>query len=290
MTGEDVWSRALQTPEKPLLELVGAPFHRETYLPRLSALVDRYERLLRLADHPSDRALTVRLLLEHPGALREHGLLDRRTLLGRLEEAHVAFERHRSGAPLPPESLSDRRIAATADLEWIVRELRALRRLGLSRYVDRGAPLPLQDASLREVAGISPARVLRAVGAVVGARHRIPDFLGYLLPEHPSHGPRHRVAPAADIEEGGCARVVVAGNPIAVFRHGGTLHAVDDTCPHRGAFFSKGKVDDGDAVCPLHGWRFDLRTGEMAGNPNFSIRTYEVLEEEGVVYVVAGDR
>lgn len=281
---------ALQTPEKSLFELVGAPFDRETYLRRLSALVDRYERLVRLSDHPSDRGLLVRLLLEHPGALREHDLLDRAARFERLEAAHEISSRQRAGAALPPEAPEARRMLATADLEWIVRELRILRRLGTHRALDRRDPLPLSQEAMDQVVRLNPARILRNVAAVVGARHLLTDFIGYLLPEKRAEGARHRVGLAEEIREGRGTRVLVAGRPIAVFRDGGTLRAIDDTCPHRGGPLSKGRVVGGAAVCPLHAWRFDLCTGEMAGNPNLCLRTYEVVVEEGVVYVVAGDR
>ena len=37
----------------------------------------------------------------------------------------------------------------------------------------------------------------------------------------------------------------------------GDTNVIDDTCPHRGAKLSKGKVVDGCIQCPYHGWLFD---------------------------------
>ena len=54
-------------------------------------------------------------------------------------------------------------------------------------------------------------------------------------------------------------RVVVAGEPIVLFRdRHGTIGALIDRCPHRGAALSLGRVsEDGCLECPFHGWRFD---------------------------------
>lgn len=40
--------------------------------------------------------------------------------------------------------------------------------------------------------------------------------------------------------------------------------------------------------CPWHGWSYELDTGEHLGNDEVVLPTYEVVVEDGVVYV--GDR
>jgi nitrite reductase/ring-hydroxylating ferredoxin subunit len=37
---------------------------------------------------------------------------------------------------------------------------------------------------------------------------------------------------------------------------------------------SGGWVDNGCAVCPRHAWSFQLATGQLAGTPGFTIKTY----------------
>ena len=47
------------------------------------------------------------------------------------------------------------------------------------------------------------------------------------------------------------------------------------TCPHRAADLSVfGEIEDGELVCTLHGWRFDLETGTCltAEGPRLRIR------------------
>ncbi len=76
---------------------------------------------------------------------------------------------------------------------------------------------------------------------------------------------------------------------VAVYRDGGALCAIDDICPHRQGHLSEGPVEGGYATCPLHAWQFHLRTGEMRGNPAVKIRTFEVVEENGGVYVLMNE-
>lgn len=57
--------------------------------------------------------------------------------------------------------------------------------------------------------------------------------------------------------------VSIDGFDLAVFLHHGQLVVMDERCPHAGGAMSAGWIDDGCAVCPLHGWAFDIRTGAL---------------------------
>lgn len=54
-------------------------------------------------------------------------------------------------------------------------------------------------------------------------------------------------------------KVTVASEPVVLFRGaGGSMGALIDRCPHRGAALSLGRVNaSGQLECPFHGWRFD---------------------------------
>jgi nitrite reductase/ring-hydroxylating ferredoxin subunit len=58
-------------------------------------------------------------------------------------------------------------------------------------------------------------------------------------------------------------RVLVNGNPVAVFRLGERFHALEDCCSHAMAPLSNGEVQDGAVACPRHGAHFDIATGEV---------------------------
>jgi nitrite reductase (NADH) small subunit len=76
-------------------------------------------------------------------------------------------------------------------------------------------------------------------------------------------------------------RVTVEGRRIAIFRTTDGVHAVDADCPHAGGPLQDGIVADGCVTCPLHGWRFDLRSGApLAGGPR-SLDVHEVTVRDG---------
>jgi nitrite reductase (NADH) small subunit len=55
----------------------------------------------------------------------------------------------------------------------------------------------------------------------------------------------------------------VEDEKIAVFRtRGGEVYAVQAECPHRGGPLADGLLGGSTLICPLHAWKFDLKTGE----------------------------
>ncbi|MEX1143131.1 MAG: Rieske 2Fe-2S domain-containing protein [Thermoleophilaceae bacterium] len=95
-----------------------------------------------------------------------------------------------------------------------------------------------------------------------------------------------RVGRVEDIPSLEGRAVTVAGRRIAVIRLASGFVAIDGACPHRGGPLADGIVGDSCVTCPLHGWRFDLRTGAPVGGGAASgVRTYEVLERDGELYV-----
>jgi nitrite reductase (NADH) small subunit len=73
---------------------------------------------------------------------------------------------------------------------------------------------------------------------------------------------------------------------LAIFRlsHGGIL-AVENRCPHRNGKLSEGIVADHTVICPLHGWRINLVTGEAVAPDKGCVAKYPVDIREGAVYV-----
>ena len=70
--------------------------------------------------------------------------------------------------------------------------------------------------------------------------------------------------PASQLPPGAVGR---AGN-WAVGNRDGEYFAVSRRCRHQLADMSEGSIDaDGCLVCPWHGARYDVRTGEMVAGP-----------------------
>lgn len=80
--------------------------------------------------------------------------------------------------------------------------------------------------------------------------------------------------------------VTVRGRRIAVIRLGDEFVAIDGSCPHASGPLADGIVTASCVTCPLHGWRFDVRTGAPAGGgATAGVQTYEVRVNGGDLYV-----
>ena len=64
----------------------------------------------------------------------------------------------------------------------------------------------------------------------------------------------------------------------------GEVYATENFCPHRGARLSEGVMCGHIVECGLHGWQFDVRSGECLTVPE-KIRTYRVTLEDHVIKV-----
>ncbi|HEY0719923.1 MAG TPA: glutamate synthase-related protein [Gammaproteobacteria bacterium] len=96
-----------------------------------------------------------------------------------------------------------------------------------------------------------------------------------------------RICEVTSLKEDHGSEWWVNGRPIALFLHKGAVYALQDRCPHREGQLSRGRVEGEDAVCPLHGWNFDLKSGISPFNPNDRVATYPVKVEQGEVWIDA---
>jgi glutamate synthase domain-containing protein 2 len=93
------------------------------------------------------------------------------------------------------------------------------------------------------------------------------------------------VCTLAELEPDKGHRIIVNGRRLALFLHDGEIYALEDRCPHREGQLSRGHVANGEAICHLHGWNFDLKTGVSPYNPKDRITTYpcEIRDDQVVV-------
>jgi nitrite reductase (NADH) small subunit len=66
----------------------------------------------------------------------------------------------------------------------------------------------------------------------------------------------------------------------------GAVRATGASCPHADGPLGDGFLDGQEVVCPWHGWRFDVTTGDCT-RPAAQARipTYPVRIEDGTVWV-----
>ena len=99
-----------------------------------------------------------------------------------------------------------------------------------------------------------------------------------------------KVARASEIPPGAARRVVVDGIEIALCNVEGELHAVDDVCTHAYASLSEGLLCGAEIECPLHGGRFDVRTGRaLGGIVSEDLRRFALRVEGDDVLLALGD-
>jgi 3-phenylpropionate/trans-cinnamate dioxygenase ferredoxin component len=81
----------------------------------------------------------------------------------------------------------------------------------------------------------------------------------------------------------------IDGRSIVLFNIAGTIHAIDDSCPHNGASVASGQLEGCVLRCPAHGLRFDLRTGCTPGAGGLSLTTFPVWAVDGKLVVSLED-
>jgi 3-phenylpropionate/trans-cinnamate dioxygenase ferredoxin subunit len=78
----------------------------------------------------------------------------------------------------------------------------------------------------------------------------------------------------------------VDGAQLVVFNLGGEHYAIEDVCTHDGGQLTGGTVEGDRVVCPRHGARFCIRTGEALTAPAYEpVAMFPARVEGGVVQV-----
>ena len=76
-----------------------------------------------------------------------------------------------------------------------------------------------------------------------------------------------RVCKTSDIPDPGQAVFEVNDRFVVVFHLDGDFYALDDCCTHDGGPLGEGEIDGFQIICPRHGARFDIRTGQAMTMP-----------------------
>ena len=99
-----------------------------------------------------------------------------------------------------------------------------------------------------------------------------------------------QVAKTGELIPGQTKRVFVEGIDIALCNLAGELHAIDNICTHAYACLTDGYFEGEVLECPLHGGRFDVRSGAaLGGIVTEDLRRFAVRVEGGAVWVSVGD-
>lgn len=118
-------------------------------------------------------------------------------------------------------------------------------------------------------------------------------------------GDRVRVCDVEELPPGERTLTDVDGTVVGVLNVDGDYYAIENECAHQGGPVCEGKVqpelvgeftEPGKRVrehpgermvvaCPWHGWEYDLETGAHLGVDDIAIQAYDVVVDDGVLYV-----
>jgi 3-phenylpropionate/trans-cinnamate dioxygenase ferredoxin subunit len=94
------------------------------------------------------------------------------------------------------------------------------------------------------------------------------------------------VCDAADVLAGHPVHVEVEGTRIAVFKLPDGFYAIEDVCTHDGGQLTGGCVEGEEIICPRHGARFSIKTGEALTAPAYeSTYIFPVKIQNGAIQI-----
>jgi 3-phenylpropionate/trans-cinnamate dioxygenase ferredoxin component len=96
------------------------------------------------------------------------------------------------------------------------------------------------------------------------------------------------IASVDDLKPGERLFIEIGERPIVLLNVAGTFYALGDVCTHDGGPLGDGEIEGFDIICPRHGARFDIRSGEVLSlpavedAPSYPVRITEGQIEIGV--------
>jgi glycine betaine catabolism B len=95
-----------------------------------------------------------------------------------------------------------------------------------------------------------------------------------------------KVAETKDIAPSYMKGIDLAAEKVCIANIEGNYYAIGNVCTHMGGPLADGKLEGYEIQCPLHGSKFDVRTGEPTRPPaRRAVPTYEVKVEDNNILV-----
>ncbi len=95
--------------------------------------------------------------------------------------------------------------------------------------------------------------------------------------------------PVTGLADGQTLSIAVGRRMIAIARSGDDYFAIEDVCTHDGAELTGGAIEGTEIICPRHGARFCLRTGEALSPPAYEpVSVFKTKVASGRLWVLAG--
>ena len=94
-----------------------------------------------------------------------------------------------------------------------------------------------------------------------------------------------KVAQTTDLVPGQKMLVDYDGEDVGLFNIGGQFYAISDVCTHDNGPLVEGRLDGECIICPRHGARFNIKTGQQTMPAFQPVPLYEVKIEGDDVFI-----
>ena len=92
----------------------------------------------------------------------------------------------------------------------------------------------------------------------------------------------------ANLGDGETRSLALGRRMVAIARSGEEYFAIEDVCTHDGAELTGGAIEGAEIICPRHGARFCLRTGEALTPPAYEpVRVFATRIDDGRLWIRA---
>jgi 3-phenylpropionate/trans-cinnamate dioxygenase ferredoxin subunit len=94
------------------------------------------------------------------------------------------------------------------------------------------------------------------------------------------------ITPASELPDGERMFVTIDDKSIVIFNIAGALFAIADRCSHDEGPLGDGDLENYGIICPRHGARFDVHTGQALGLPAVvDIPVYPIRVNGGMIEI-----
>ena len=94
------------------------------------------------------------------------------------------------------------------------------------------------------------------------------------------------IAQLTELHEGFRREVEIHGEHLLLIHHKGNTYLIESLCPHAAYSMAQGKLMGNNLRCPVHGYLFDVTTGQCTlslEGPCRNLKTYPVVDQNGQV-------
>lgn len=100
----------------------------------------------------------------------------------------------------------------------------------------------------------------------------------------------HDIIREDELSEGEIHATIKNGWHIFLINLDGEIRVWNDRCPHAASHLSTGRIRRGAVMCPLHGARFELKSGRCIGGAYSDLIIFEHRNQDGMISVLLPDR